>query len=107
MWVSSSRGGALVLDGSVKLRFRTHYPQIETKLTVRGADMDEIQQKLAPVEAEVRQRLGNFILGEDTRHSKASCSPHLPSETDHWRWSRPFPPARSPHASPICRALKG
>jgi nicotinamide-nucleotide amidase len=55
----------LVPDGSVKLGFRTHYPQIETKLTVRGADMAEIQQKLAPVEAEVRKRLGNFILGED------------------------------------------
>jgi nicotinamide-nucleotide amidase len=55
----------LVPDGSVKLGFRTHYPQIETKLTVRGADMAEIQQKLAPVEAEVRNRLGNFILGED------------------------------------------
>jgi len=55
----------LVPDGSVKLGFRTHYPQIETKLTVRGADMDEIQRKLAPVQAEVRKRLGNFILGED------------------------------------------
>jgi nicotinamide-nucleotide amidase len=55
----------LVPDGSVKLGFRTHYPQIETKLTVRGADMDDIQAKLAPVQAEVRQRLGNFILGED------------------------------------------
>jgi nicotinamide-nucleotide amidase len=55
----------LVPDGSVKLGFRTHYPQIETKLTVRGADMDEIERKLAPVEAEVRRRLGNFILGED------------------------------------------
>ena len=32
----------LVPDGSVKLGFRTHYPQIETKLTVRGADMDDI-----------------------------------------------------------------
>jgi nicotinamide-nucleotide amidase len=52
-------------DGSVKLGFRTHYPQIETKLTARGADMDEIQRKLTPVEAEVRKRLGNFILGED------------------------------------------
>src|SRR3974390_2113801 len=57
----------LVPDGSVKLGFRTHYPQIETKLTVRGADMDEIQRKLAPIEAEVRKRLGNFILGEDDR----------------------------------------
>jgi nicotinamide-nucleotide amidase len=55
----------LVPDGSVKLGFRTHYPQIETKLTVRGADMDEIQRKLAPVREEVRRRLGNFILGED------------------------------------------
>jgi nicotinamide-nucleotide amidase len=55
----------LVPDGSVKLGFRTHYPQIETKLTVRGADIDEIQRKLAPVEAEVRRRLGNFIIAED------------------------------------------
>ena len=52
-------------DGSVKLGFRTHYPQIETKLTVRGADMDDIERKLAPVQAEVRKRLGNFILAED------------------------------------------
>ena len=52
-------------DGSVKLGFRAHYPQIETKLTVRGADMDDIARKLAPVEAEVRKRLGNFILAED------------------------------------------
>src|SRR6266568_9266843 len=55
----------LAPDGSVKLGFRTHYPQIETKLTLRGADMDEIERKLAPVQEEVRKRLGNFILGED------------------------------------------
>jgi nicotinamide-nucleotide amidase len=55
----------LVSDGSVKLGFRTHYPQIETKLTVRGADMDDIERKLAPVQAEVRKRLGNFIIAED------------------------------------------
>ena len=55
----------LVADGSVKLGFRAHYPQLETKLTVRGADMDDVQRKLAPVQAEVRKRLGNFILGED------------------------------------------
>src|SRR5579862_8338183 len=52
-------------DGSVKLGFRAHYPQIETKLTVRGGDMADIDGKLAPVVAEVRQRLGNFILAED------------------------------------------
>src|SRR5690242_20443149 len=55
----------LVPDGSIKLGFRTHYPQIETKLTIRGVDRDDIAGKLAPVEAEVRKRLGNFILGED------------------------------------------
>jgi nicotinamide-nucleotide amidase len=55
----------LVPDGSVKLGFRTHYPQIETKLTVRGADRDDIQAKLAPVQEEVRRRLGNFIIAED------------------------------------------
>jgi nicotinamide-nucleotide amidase len=55
----------LVSDSSVKLGFRAHYPQLETKLTVRGADMDAVRGKLAPVEAEVRKRLGNFILAED------------------------------------------
>src|SRR5690348_15432734 len=55
----------LVPDGSVKLGFRTHYPQIETKLTVRGADLADIETKLAPVQAEVRRRLGNFIIAED------------------------------------------
>jgi nicotinamide-nucleotide amidase len=56
---------ALVPDGSVKLGFRAHYPQLETKLTARGRDMEDIRRKLEPVEREVRQRVGNFILGED------------------------------------------
>ncbi|HEV8585354.1 MAG TPA: CinA family nicotinamide mononucleotide deamidase-related protein [Methylomirabilota bacterium] len=56
---------ALVPDGSVKLGFRAHYPQLETKLTARGRDMDDIRAKLVPVEAEVRKRLGNFIMAED------------------------------------------
>ncbi|MEK7877047.1 MAG: CinA family protein, partial [Pseudomonadota bacterium] len=58
---------ALAPDGSVKLGFRAHYPQLETKLTARGIDMDDIRSKLAPVEQEVRKRLGNFILAEDDR----------------------------------------
>ena len=57
----------LAPDGSVKLGFRAHYPQLETKLTVRGKDMEEIRHKLAPVEEQVRKRLGNFILAEDDR----------------------------------------
>ena len=57
----------LAPDGSVKLGFRAHYPQLETKLTARGSDMEDIRRKLAPVEQEVRKRLGNFILAEDDR----------------------------------------
>ena len=56
---------ALVPDGSVKLGFRAHYPQLETKLTVRGASTEDVRAKLKPVEAEIRKRLGNFILAED------------------------------------------
>ena len=52
-------------DGGVKLGFRAHYPQLETKLTVRGTDRDDIRKKLGPVERAVRKRLGNFILAED------------------------------------------
>jgi len=56
---------ALAPEGSVKLGFRAHYPQIETKLTMRGNDLEDIRRKLAPVEQEVRARLGNFIVAED------------------------------------------
>jgi nicotinamide-nucleotide amidase len=55
----------MVPDGSVKLGFRAHYPQLETKLTVRGIDMNDVHAKLEPVAREVRRRLGNFILAED------------------------------------------
>src|SRR5262249_57195448 len=30
-----------------------------------GRDMDDVRAKLAPVESEVRKRLGNFIMAED------------------------------------------
>jgi nicotinamide-nucleotide amidase len=56
---------ALDPEGGVKLGFRAHYPQLETKLTVRGRDMDDVGRKLAPVTAAVRERLGNFIMAED------------------------------------------
>ena len=56
---------ALAPEGSVKLGFRAHYPQLETKLTVRGLDQADMAAKLAPVEQEVRRRLGNFVLAED------------------------------------------
>jgi nicotinamide-nucleotide amidase len=52
-------------EHGVKLGFRAHYPQLETKLTVRGKDMEDVRRRLGPVEREVRARLGNFILAED------------------------------------------
>ena len=55
----------IVPDGSVKMGFRAHYPQLETKITIRGADMADVNRKLAPIQAEVRKRLGNFIMAED------------------------------------------
>ncbi len=56
---------ALVDDGSVKLGFQSHYPQLEIKLTLHGSSQAELDQKITPVENEVRKRLGNFILCED------------------------------------------
>jgi nicotinamide-nucleotide amidase len=56
---------ALDPTGGVKLGFRAHYPQLETKLTVRGTDMEDVHRKLAPITAEVKKRLGNFIIAED------------------------------------------
>src|SRR5438552_5089863 len=67
----------LVLDGTVKLGFRAHYPQLETKLTVRGADMADIHAKLAPVVQEVRKRIGNFILAEDDETLEGVVLAHL------------------------------
>lgn len=55
----------LAPDGGVKLGFRAHYPQLETKLMVRGADLDDVRRRLGPIEAEVHRRLGNFIIAED------------------------------------------
>jgi len=52
-------------DGAVKLGFRAHYPQLETKITIRGKDADDIARKLGPVQEMVRAKLGNFILAED------------------------------------------
>jgi len=56
---------ALAPEGGVKLGFQAHYPQLETKLAARGTDAADLARKLAPIEAEVRRRLGNFIVAED------------------------------------------
>ena len=52
-------------DGGIKLGFQAHYPQLETKLALRADDEAALTALLAPAEAEVRRRLGNFIVAED------------------------------------------
>ncbi|MFN4018021.1 MAG: CinA family nicotinamide mononucleotide deamidase-related protein [Reyranella sp.] len=51
--------------GGIKLGFQAHYPQLETKLALRADDEPALTALLAPAEAEVRRRLGNFIVAED------------------------------------------
>jgi nicotinamide-nucleotide amidase len=55
----------LAIDGEIKLGFQAHFPELETKLAARGASEAELAARLAPVEAEVRRRLGNFVVAED------------------------------------------
>jgi nicotinamide-nucleotide amidase len=55
----------LAIDGAIKLGFQAHFPQLETKLAIRGTDEADLNMRLAPVEAEVRKRLGNFVVAED------------------------------------------
>jgi nicotinamide-nucleotide amidase len=55
----------LAIDGEIKLGFQAHYPELETKLAARAEDEAGLAAKLAPIEAEVRRRLGNSIVAED------------------------------------------
>ena len=96
----------MVPDGSVKLGFRAHYPQLETKLTMRGADMDDIRKKLAPVESEVRKRLGNFILAEDDKTLEGVVLAELASRRGRWPSPRRSRAGRSPRASGLWRGRR-
>ena len=49
----------------IKLGFQAHYPQLETKLALRAESDQALAALLDPAEAEVRKRLGNFIVAED------------------------------------------
>ncbi len=55
----------MAVGGEVKLGFQAHYPELETKLFARGADAAELERRMAPIEAAVRDRLGSYILAED------------------------------------------
>jgi nicotinamide-nucleotide amidase len=68
---------SLAPAGSVKLGFRAHYPQLETKLTIRGVDEADVKAKLAPVEAEIHRRIGNYIMAEDDATLEGVVLAHL------------------------------
>ncbi len=52
-------------DNIVKLGFQAHFPQLETKLSIRANSLSQIETNLKPVEDEVRKTLGNYIFAED------------------------------------------
>ena len=54
-------------NGHIKLGFQAHYPELETKLAIHSDSEADLNVMLAPVEAEVRKRLGNFIIAEDNQ----------------------------------------
>lgn len=56
---------SLATSGDVKLGFQAHYPELETKLFLRGGPNDDLEAMMAPVEAAVRERLGSHLLAED------------------------------------------
>ena len=97
----------LVPDGSVKLGFRTHYPQIETKLTVRGADMAEIDAQAgagagrgAPAARQFHHRRGRPDAGR--RRARRARRPRRLAG----RRRDLHRAGRSPAASPICPGRK-
>ena len=49
----------------VKLGFQSHFPQLETKLTISDTDQDTLKMKLEPLANAVREKLGNFVVAED------------------------------------------
>ncbi|MBX2878707.1 MAG: CinA family nicotinamide mononucleotide deamidase-related protein [Granulosicoccus sp.] len=57
----------MVEGGAMKLGFQSHYPQLETKLTIQGESEASIEAQLAPAEAAVRERFAPFIICEDNQ----------------------------------------
>ena len=55
----------LAIDGDIKLGFQAHYPRARDQAGGARRRRDRPRQRLAPIEAEVRKRLGNFIVAED------------------------------------------
>jgi nicotinamide-nucleotide amidase len=48
----------------VKLGFRAHFPEIQVKLTVKGADVEAARARLEAASADVRAKLGGNVFSE-------------------------------------------
>ena len=68
---------AMSEDGSVKLGFQSHYPQLETKLTSQAETVALLDRKMASIEQLLRERLGNFIVAEDEDTLEARISSEI------------------------------
>ncbi len=53
-------------NAQVKLGFQSHYPQLETKLVANTTTQDA-PEMMGPIEEEIRNCLGNFIVSEDAQ----------------------------------------
>ena len=90
----------LVPDGSVKLGFRAHYPQLETKLTVRGARHGRHPaQARAGASARCASASATSSWARTTRRSRASSWRSCQRQAARSRWSRRSRAGRSPRAS--------
>ena len=85
----------LAIDGTIKLGFQAHYPQLETKLAARGADEADLAAKLTPPRPRCGGGWGTSWSRRTTRRSRASSSEVRPAAT-RWQSARPSLAARSP-----------
>ncbi len=48
----------------VDLAYRVSFPEIFLKISARGGDKQSLEKRVAPIEAEIRKRLGDLVYGE-------------------------------------------
>lgn len=51
----------VVAPGEARLAFRAAFPRLNVRVTVSGSSADDLERRLDPIEARVRQRLGDHL----------------------------------------------
>ncbi|MCY4052032.1 MAG: molybdopterin-binding protein [Gammaproteobacteria bacterium] len=59
-----TKAAQMAENSQIKLGFQSHYPQLETKLVANTTTQDP-PEMMAPIEDDIRDCLGNFIVSED------------------------------------------